>query len=142
MGFASTSRPGCGRRCLRAILSALLASRLDGVQGPFEKIYFQDLLGQHTLESAHLFPEGGLARILRRSFAALQRLKLLASGIQQSPMDTQFLRQLPDIVALSQPDHGHLPKGRWKLSHAFLRHLPPPPCAKCANSPCLNLGGG
>jgi hypothetical protein len=34
----------------------LLAWRLDGVHGPFETIYFQDLLGQHPLESADLFP--------------------------------------------------------------------------------------
>jgi hypothetical protein len=37
MGLASTSRPGCGRPGLRASFSAPLASRLDGVQGPFEK---------------------------------------------------------------------------------------------------------
>ena len=44
-GLASTSRPGCAHRCLRASLFAPLASRLVSVQGPFEKIYFQDLLG-------------------------------------------------------------------------------------------------
>ena len=62
-GLASTSRPGSGRRCLRASCSAPLASRLDCVQGPFEKIHLQDLLGQHPLESADLFPERRLARI-------------------------------------------------------------------------------
>ena len=36
---------------------------------------------------------------------------------------------------------GHMPKDLWKLSHTFLGHLPPPPGAKCAHSPCLNLGG-
>ena len=46
-----------------------------------------------------------------------------------------------DVVALRQTVHGHLPKGLRKLAHAFLGHLPPPSCAKCANSPCLNLGG-
>ena len=108
---------------------------------PLEKIYFQDLLGQHTLESTDLFPEGGLARIRRRSFAVLHRLKLLAPCIQQPPTDAEFLRECYDVVALRQPVHGHLPKGLWKLSHAFLGHLPPLSCVKCANSPCLNLGG-
>ena len=42
-------------------LAAPLASRLDVLQGPFEKIDFQHLLGQHPLELADLFPERGLA---------------------------------------------------------------------------------
>ena len=70
----------------------------------------------------------------------LQRLELLAPGIEQPPMDPQLFRQLPDIVALIQPVHGHLAKGLWKFSHALLRHLSPPSGAKCAISPCLNLG--
>ena len=131
MSLASTSRPGCGRRCLRASCAAPLASRLDGVQGPFEKIYFQDLLGQHPLELADLFPERGFARIRRRS-VALPRLKLFPPRIQQPPTDAEFLREFYDVVALRQPVHGHLPKGLWKLAHAFLRHLPPPPwCQVC-----------
>ena len=72
---------------------------------------------------------------------ALSRLKLFAPRIQQPPTDTELLRECYDVVALRQPVHGHLPKGLWKLAHTFLRHLPPLPNAKCANLPCLNLGG-
>jgi len=43
--------------------------------------------------------------------------------------------------ALRQSVHGHLPKDLRKLTHTLLGHLAPPPCVKCANSPCLNLGG-
>ena len=75
------------------------------------------------------------------ALTALHRLELLAPGIQQPSMDTQFLRQRHDVVALVQPVHGHLPKGLRKLAHAFLGHLPPPSCVKCAHSSCLNLGG-
>ena len=53
----------------------------------------------------------------------------------------EFLREFHEVLAMVQPVHGHLSKDLWKLAHAFLGHLSPPPCAKCANSPCLNLGG-
>ena len=53
--------PDVGVDACAPACSAPLASRLDSVQGPFEKIYFQDLLGQHPLELADLFPERGLA---------------------------------------------------------------------------------
>src|SRR4029077_7833687 len=139
--LASTSRPGSGRRCPRASLAALLASRLDLLQGTFEKIHLQDLLGQHQLESADLFPERRLSRIRWRCPTAVQRLQFLAPPIQQPSTDAECLCQLHDVLAVVQPFHGHLPKDPRKLTHAFLGHLPPPSCVKCANSPCLNLGG-
>ena len=124
---------------LRASCSAPLASRLDDIQGPFEKIYFQDLLGQHPLELADLFPEGGFARIHRRSVALPG--STVPPRIQQPPTDAEFLREFYDVVALRQPIDSHLPKGLWKLAHAFLRHLPPPPwCQVCQFAVSLYRG--
>src|SRR5262249_31763029 len=93
------------------------------------------------LQMANLFSKRGLPRSRRWSFAALQRLELLAPGIQQAPTDPEFLREGHDVVALVQPVDGHLPKGLRKFAPAFLGHLPPPSCVKCAYSSCLNLGG-
>src|SRR5713101_2242791 len=94
-----------------ASLAALLASRLDLLQGTCEKIHLQDLLGQHPLESADLFPERRLSRMRWRSFAALHRLQLLAPPIQQPSTDAEFLREFHNVLAVVQPVHGHLPKG-------------------------------
>jgi hypothetical protein len=55
-------------------------------------------------------------------------------------MHPQFLRQRHNVVALLQSGDGVLPERFWKFAHTFLGHLPPPSGAKCANSPCLNLG--
>src|SRR5437867_7740919 len=78
---------------------------------------------------------------LENTLEGVPRLELLAPGIQQAPTHPELLRQCHDVLALIQSVHGHLPKGLRKLAHAFLGHLPPPSCVKCANSPCLNLGG-
>src|SRR5512134_4005754 len=90
---------------------------------------------------ANLFPKRRLSRIRGWARTARSRLELLAPGIQQAPTHPKLLRQGHDVLALIQSVHGHLPKGLRKLAHAFLGHLPPPSCVKCANSPCLNLGG-
>lgn len=111
------------------------------LQGPFEKIHLQDLLSQHSLELVDLLPERGLPRIFRRALATRCWLELLSPRIQQPPTDAEVLRQCHNGLALIQPVHCHLPKAFRKLPHTFLGHWPPPSCAKCANSRCLNLGG-
>jgi hypothetical protein len=102
--------------------SAPLASRLVGVQGPFEKstsstfsanTRFRWLIWCRSVDSREV--AGG----------PFHRLKLLAPRLQQPATDAELLRECHDVVTLLQPVHGHLSKGLWKLSHTFLRHLPP-----------------
>jgi hypothetical protein len=71
------------------------------VEGPFEKIYFQQLLHQYPLQTIHLVPQS------RR-------------GLSLRSIGSSFSRQVcHDIVTLCQPVHGYLPKGFWILFHAF-----------------------
>jgi hypothetical protein len=73
------------------------------LQGTFEKIHPQGLLGQQSLELADLFAECRFARVLRRRFGAdVNRVQLIAPFVQQPPMNAKFFRQRYDILATLQ----------------------------------------
>jgi hypothetical protein len=102
----------------------LLASSLDFLQGTFEKIHLQGLLGQQSLELTDLFAECGLARVLRRRFgAAVNRLQLIAPFVQQPPMNAQLLRQRYDVLATLQSLDRHSTELDRITSLSSLCHL-------------------
>src|SRR5258705_6357917 len=66
--LAATLRPGCGRRCQLARPAGPAASGLDFLQGASEKIHLQGLLGNQTLQLAHLSSKSRFAGLLRYWF--------------------------------------------------------------------------
>src|SRR5260221_2520856 len=119
--LAPTSLPGSGRRCLRASASFPPASRLDFVQGTFEKIQLQHLLRQGPLQplyflGQHCFP---LSLGLRLSL----RVQPLSPSVQPPPIHSQLLGQRPRILPLLHPLHRNSPELQPSvLRSSYIRH--------------------
>src|SRR5439155_23440767 len=124
--LAKTSLPGFGRRCLRASNVLLLATSCDFLQGTFEKIYFQCLVGQHWLEPSHLVLKFFFPGFDRCSLISGRWIKLISPGVHQLALQPQFLRQLRDVVAPLHPLDHHPPKLHRMSPHSLSSHFAAP----------------
>ena len=117
-------RLGFLRRCLLASASALLTSRLDFLQGTFEKIQLQGLLNQQALQLVDFLAESGFRRFSGwRIPARIEGTKLIPLFVKKTTMYTKFLRQLHDVVAGSQPLDSHPAEFFRNPPHSSLCHL-------------------
>jgi hypothetical protein len=103
-----TSLRGTARRCHRARVAAILASSLDFLQGTFEKIHFQSLLGQQPLKLFVLPPlEGRAGAWSRRLLSRLNDFKLPAPLVEVPPRHPQLPGKRFHIVAGAHPFNRH-----------------------------------
>jgi hypothetical protein len=69
------------------------------LQGTFEKIRFQRLVGDQALQLTNLLPQLTLAGVRRWSIAVLDRLQLISPLVEQAPVNAQLLRECNDVLA-------------------------------------------
>jgi hypothetical protein len=78
-----------------------LASSLYFLQGTFEKIHLQRLVGHKSLQSVDLSAQLTFAGVRRWWLAVLDRLQLIAPLVQQAPVYAEFLGERADVLAAS-----------------------------------------
>jgi hypothetical protein len=126
--LASTSRPGCERRCLRASLSAPLASRLDSVHGPFLKSTSKTFSANTRLSRLTYF-----RRVVSREFAGGSSLRSTSSSVSRQVYNSR--RLMPGSFS-SATILSHCVAGPWPSVERPWENFPrvslPPTTAPCA----------
>jgi len=121
--LASASLPGSGRRCRLARACAALATSLDFLQGTFEKIHLQHLVGKHSLQVPNLLAELPDRRLGPAAGGLRSLLLLPVPVIEHGSVDAQLLGQRRYATAILHPLQCLLAKRLRVFSSSPLAHL-------------------